>query len=221
MGFWADQIFSGDSRATIATRDKLEIWAFAGDPIILELMKPHYYSIRYWRGVDVHGAFLAHYKLIRAILFQSVRERAQGLTGQDVRQRWVTGHGLGGATAQLFAFDMATRGEPVDHVVTFGQPRVGRECWTLAYNHHYRNLTRRYVNHRDPICELPETKKGFLHSVGEQYIDAGGDLSKRNAWWFRTRDELRHEETNGTGAAPLSLDDHAIVEYILKLEKKK
>ena len=108
MGFWVDQICSTDSRATIATRDKLEIWAFAGDPIILELMKPQYYSVRYWRGVDVHGAFLTHYKLIRAILFQNVRERAQD--GQDVRQRWVTGHGLGGATAQLFAFDMATRG---------------------------------------------------------------------------------------------------------------
>ena len=213
-----DHICSSDSRATIATRDKLEIWAFAGDPIILELMKPQYYSVRFWRGVDVHGALLTHYKLIRALLFHSVMKRAQD--GQDARQRWVTGHGLGGATAQLFAFDLATRGEPVDHIVTFGQPRVGRECWTLAYNHHYRNFTRRYVNHRDPICELPETKKGFLHSVGGQYIDAGGDLSKRNTWWFRTRDQLRHEESNGTGAAPLNLDNHAIVEYILKLEKK-
>ena len=183
-------------------------------------MKPHYYSVRFWRGVDVYGAFLTHYKLIRAVLFQSVRERAQGLTGQDVRRRWVTGHGLGGATAQLFAFDMATRGQPVDHSVTFGQPRGGREAGTLAYNHHYRNFTRRYVNHRDPICELPETQKGFLHSVGEQYIDGKGELSKRNTWWFRTRDQLRHEESNGTGSAPLDLEDHGIVEYILKLEKK-
>jgi len=218
MGFWCDHIFSNDSRATIATRDKLEIWAFAGDPIILELMKPHYYSVKYWRGVDVYGAFLTHYKLIRSLLFHAVRDRAED--GQDARQRWLTGHGLGGATAQLFAFDMATRGITADHVVTFGQPRVGREGWTLAYNKHYRNLTRRYVNHRDPICEMPATRKGFQHSVGEQYIDAAGKLSKRNTWWFRTRDQLRHEESNGTGSPPLSLEDHGIIEYILKLEKK-
>lgn len=219
MGLWAEFISCEEARVAYCRDGGLEVIVFAADPVLVELLKPRYSTLKYWRGVDVHGAFLAHYKLMRGALIGKVRQAAE-ITGQRIKARWVTGHGLGGACAQLFSYDLSSRGMSADHVVTFGQPRVGREAWRDSYDHYYRNTTRRYINQLDPVPRSPARANGFRHTVGERYINADGKISSLNTWWHRTRDVIKHEESNGAGLEAYDeISHHGIGEYLAAIEK--
>lgn len=85
------------------------------------------------------------------------------------KQFIVTGHSLGGALAVLAAHSMAC---DVDHLITFGQPRVGGIAlmdeleWTLGTYH-------RWVHLGDVVCRVPFAF-GYAHSGRMMYLSHDG-----------------------------------------------
>ena len=182
-GYWCEIITCEDSRLFYAGNGQQEVICFLNDPVLAEIIKPKYYSIRYWRGVDVYGPFLTHYKLIRAALIARVRQSTEN-KGSKV-ERWITGHGQGGATAQLFGYDLATRKLQAEHLVTFGAPMVGRDAWVDCFNHHYRDKARRYAYCADPVPHQPAAEKGLQQTGNLKFIDESGRINDRPDQWRR------------------------------------
>ena len=105
-------------------------------------------------GVEVHRGFLRELDKLWA---EGVLPELQALS-RDV-PLWVTGHSMGGAMATLAALRVACAG-----VVTFGEPRVGRQLdRALRSQCHIR-----YINGSDPVTRLPPTWWPF------RYEDHGG-----------------------------------------------
>jgi hypothetical protein len=69
----------------------------------------------------------------------------------------VTGHGLGGAFATLFAAEhvFSRSHVPIHSVITYGSPRVGNANFTEFYNSYIGLITYREVHFRDAVSLLP------------------------------------------------------------------
>ena len=101
----------------------------------------------------VHRGFLREFdKLWRPCLLDVLEE----LHPRERPRVHVTGHSLGGAMATLAGTQWR-----FDSVVTFGEPRVGRDLGRVFQSR--RRL--RYVNGDDPVCQVPPSfwPFGFRH----------------------------------------------------------
>ena len=84
----------------------------------------------------------------------------------------ICGHSLGGAVAQLHAFELALLGNNVSKVVTFGSPFVGAKSFQEAYDNLLKVNTFRYINGNDIVPKMPPIK--FYHTgnqvnIGNKY----------------------------------------------------
>jgi triacylglycerol lipase len=93
----------------------------------------------------VHGGF--------GRAFSSVRDQtAQALADFPAARHYFTGHSLGGAIAVLAA---ATFSDRATVVYTYGQPRVGDQTFSDAYDSVLGDVTFRYVNNYDIVPHVP------------------------------------------------------------------
>ena len=89
---------------------------------------------------------------------------------------FITGHSLGGALAQLFAFLIArqTNSPIIAGVYTFGSPRVGNKAFAAAYNNLLKAATFNLVNACDPVPLLPPLLAGYRDGGTEIFMPAAG-----------------------------------------------
>jgi hypothetical protein len=136
-------------------------------------------------GCEVHEGF---YRAWEALRGQAVAALAAlGAGGASGLPVFVTGHSLGGAMANLAAFELAATGYTVAPVLyNFGQPRVGNPAYSAAYEAVVTNRTAaaasagrdgagthsyRVVHHQDPVPQLPPQAFGFRHSPAEVWYN--------------------------------------------------
>lgn len=141
----------------------------------------------------VHSGF---YKSLNSV-WSEIMEHLQALRTKN-QPIWITGHSLGGALAAL-AFATLRLQEPKYEVAgayTFGQPRVGNDDFTQAFDADAKHRLFRLVNNNDIVPRLPSTliRKGVsfatlaaksIHDVDSYehmgqllYFDADGKLNQ-------------------------------------------
>lgn len=110
-----------------------------------------------WRedGAVYHEGFL-HYA---EAIYGDVRMLLEGHCDDPDSAVWLTGHSLGGVTAQILAHWLQQDGCRVQGVVTFGAPRPGWDNLHDDYRSHdaarLDHNTHRWVSEYDPIRCLP------------------------------------------------------------------
>ena len=175
----------------------------------LRILPSHYQD-----GVRAHSGFVTALGFVAPQLDEV-------LAIPDPRPLWLSGHSMGGALAQLYAW--RARELPVAGVVVFGAPRV-----FLAADHHRVSSAfhcYRVVNNNDAVPHLP-TPPLYAHVGREWFIDESGRLQneptfgeKLSAAWQGHRDYaarwLSHwQETNDLRVLPGdALADHAPAAY--------
>lgn len=116
-----------------------------------DLLADFHLTLAECAGVEVHRGFLRE---LDKLWTDGILPELRALTGTRDIPVWITGHSMGGAMATLAALRV-----PCEAVVTFGEPRVGRQLdRALRSKRHVR-----YVNGRDPVTKLPPTWWPFLY----------------------------------------------------------
>lgn len=115
------------------------------------------------KGVKVHSGFLAETKK----LWKGVIKDIRGIEGK--LPLWVTGHSLGGAMATITAMKY-----PVEEVITFGEPRVGRKIQKVISNDSHT----RYVNGKDIVTKVPPTLFSYYIHHGNKKPISNADGTK-------------------------------------------
>lgn len=147
-------------------------------------------------GCQVGSGFYDAYLSVRPQLLAALSS-VQSAAAQNVQ---ITGHSLGAAIASLCAYDLSAS-FPIDVVYTYGQPRVGNDAFSAAYN----ALVAEYrVTHwRDIVPHLPLEAMGFTHVPTEVwYVE---DSSS-----YTVCDPTNGEDPNCSDSLDItiSVDDH-------------
>lgn len=127
-------------RAVLTFRGS-EVWQRPGaGPFANDLLANLHVTLAAWGGALVHRGFLGELDKVWGAGIEADLARARDLP------LWITGHSLGGAMATLAALRVLC-----EAVVTFGEPRVGRQLdRALPPGRHTR-----YVNGNDPVPAVP------------------------------------------------------------------
>jgi triacylglycerol lipase len=181
LGFSAEPVFSGETEAYIFRRGSEVVVGFRGTSSLTDALTDLRIRRKNVRSLGVHDGFWSYVERV----FEPLLD---GIGGAD--DIHVTGHSLGAAAAQVFAFQLRIRSAPLRGVVTFGGPRVGDRGWKLEYNSFLGDITRRYRRVLDPVPHLPPRRWGFRHTSGERYIDRNGKIHEHIGWWSAAWDKL-------------------------------
>lgn len=109
--------------------------------------------------VRIHAGFQRSYLKLRSQVLA-------GLNGQKGTHLFITGHSLGGAIANLMAYDMAVnrKGDFASiTIITSGAPRVGNLAFANAFQNHVPDNLRIMVNH-DPVPAVPYVGGLYRHA---------------------------------------------------------
>jgi hypothetical protein len=117
----------------------------------------------------VHTGFFVAIKSVQGEILAVIRR----LMAERTRRIIVTGHSLGGALAMLCALSLAEAWLHPEHVITFGQPRVGDAAFKRYYNLELGSSTTRVVNAVDAVVRSPGVLLGYRHA-GENIVFFGG-----------------------------------------------
>lgn len=108
---------------------------------------------------NVFGDFKIHSGFANQALALREFTKKAASTGLGDRKLWLVGHSLGGAVAQLLAYDLRVNHKfSIAGVVTCGGPKLGNDKWQDAYNAVLKNQTWRWINQHDPVPHLPKGK---------------------------------------------------------------
>ena len=163
---------------------------------------------------SVHAGF---YQTMASGLRQ-INETLNAINGDKQKTIIVTGHSLGGALAQMCAFELQVLGFSIDSVYTFGSPRVANAVGVLDYGR-LSERTWRVVNGADIVPWCPGWSYGYRHTRCEMYMPATGGVIGHPALIFKSLGnalEIWREWQRG-GAAFLT--DHFLDSYIARLDK--
>lgn len=133
----------------------------------------------------VHSGFQLAWISVEKMVLKSLGE-----WWTDNCQLWVTGHGLGGALANLAGVSLDYQGYKVSGIYTFGQPRVADFRFMRQVNQRMGNRIFRYVNNNDVVTMVPPPFSLLdpihLYShIGQQiYFNAFGKDVKRQRLIF-------------------------------------
>jgi hypothetical protein len=120
---------------------------------------------------SVHRGFYESYLAVNSDIMLAVQRLSSTHSTASLA---VTGHSLGASLAVLCAAELTVAGFKVNHVYTFGQPRVGDanfEKWYFSkLPFHYR-----VVHHMDPVPHLPLQAMGFQHMPTEIFYKDSPD----------------------------------------------
>ncbi len=102
-------------------------------------------------GTRWHSGFIRALGEIWDPLFAAVEAERK----KSDRPFWITGHSLGGALALLAAWRFKRKFVSVHQIYTFGAPMVGNAEAAKTIDREFGDKIYRYVNHQDPIPQLP------------------------------------------------------------------
>jgi predicted lipase len=159
-------------------------------------------------GIPVHVGFADDARAVWSFAHPQLRP------GLETR---VTGHSLGGALAVLLAMRLRVDGQPLGHVITFGQPKFTTEEGVARF----RDLPLlRVVNHDDPVPLLPWETPGAV--VGGLYRHLGRELRLTDQGTFELFAEHRAERyllTSFVGhLGRENPKEHEIARYLGRIE---
>jgi hypothetical protein len=159
-------------------------------------------------GVPIHAGFVEDARAVWSFARPRLRP------GMETR---LTGHSLGGALAVLLAMRLSLDGQPLDRVITFGQPKVTTEAGVSRF----RDLPLlRVVNHDDPVPDLPWETPGA--SRGGLYRHFGQELRFNDRGSFELLSEHKAEAfLVSSFLARLGREnplEHEIARYLGKIE---
>lgn len=120
-----------------------------------------------------HGSY-APFKIVRDEIVQYVQMLQTAYPDYAIK---VTGHSLGANWAQLMSMYLLSRDIKVDHMINFGQMRVGNEAYAAYSDEIFANQFR-VVHHKDCIPHSPLRKLGYHHQATEMYEDVNGNIKQ-------------------------------------------
>ena len=132
------------------------------------------------------------------------------------KQLWFCGHSLGAAMACIAASRLY-ESRNVEHVYTYGCPRIGNKHW--VEQNHFKHS--RVVNNNDIVPKVPLAIMGFKHHGKLEYINYYGNFRTATIWQ-RSKDQWR-----GRWRALQKFQlfdgimDHLVTNYVKKLNKSK
>lgn len=129
-------------------------------------------------GYDHLGGFAESRYPTGMLLHAAAVRRAMEARHPEIRaakQLWVTGHSLGGATAELLP--QIWFGFVPDRIVTFGAPRIRRR-WSLSKEY----LVERWQSIYDVVPKMPFVF--YTHAAGETYHVFGKSYWTKHLGWI-------------------------------------
>ncbi len=100
---------------------------------------------------EIHTGFAGAYGMLQARIVDE-------LARLKPKHLWITGHSLGGAMALTCAVDMVEfQKRDIDGVITFGQPKIGREDLTTYLQDKIGDRYVHFANERDAVPFLPNS----------------------------------------------------------------
>jgi|MDSW01.2.fsa_nt_gb triacylglycerol lipase len=132
------------------------------------------------------------------------------------KELWICGHSLGAAMACIAASRLY-ESRNVEHVYTYGCPRIGNKHW--VEQNHFKHS--RFVNNNDIVPKVPLAIMGFKHHGKLEYINYYGNFRTATIWQ-RSKDQWR-----GRWRALQKFQlfdgimDHLVTNYVKKLNKSK
>jgi len=140
------------------------------------------------------------------------------------RRIWLTGHGLGGALAQLAALALdqaltrtgnrfAQNWAGIRGIYSFGAPRIGDASFAEALDARCNRRLFRFVNSRDVIPRSPPTTQGYRDAGQLHYFDGMGHLKPDAPDWLLTQGLPEGTLLQLRGMTADSIDEHSIGQY--------
>ena len=100
---------------------------------------------------EIHTGFSGAYGMVQTRIVEEVAK-------MKPKHLWATGHSLGGAMALVCAVDMIEfQNRNINGVITFGQPKIGREMLTTNLQGRIGDRYVHFANERDAVPFLPQT----------------------------------------------------------------
>jgi|TARA_Y100000004_G_scaffold124158_1_gene139625 triacylglycerol lipase len=145
-------------------------------------------DLKFWRidpssnGEKIHSGFWKE----AFSLFPLVVAKTQELRHKPFL---ITGHSLGGAIAVVMTGFLLDIGYNIQHLYTYGQPRVGNKKFCSKIDRECN--WQRFVNNNDIVPRVP-LKAGWLFSDGGNlnYINCYGQV-RNLTWWQSIKDSFR------------------------------
>jgi pimeloyl-ACP methyl ester carboxylesterase len=149
---WFDVTATG-TIALLAKKDDTIYLAFQGTLGMVDVGVDITFDLIPYLNGDCHRGFLE----ISQRDYPTIGAAVKDLVRQNPKARVVvTGHSLGGALAMVYCalFKSENSNFPIDHLITFGQPRTGNGDFIKAFNEFSINYIR-FVNVGDPVPDVP------------------------------------------------------------------
>ena len=100
---------------------------------------------------------------------------------EDGLSLWITGHSLGGALANLAAYQWSLKQVPVAGVYTFAAPKIGDAAFVADFQKRLGTRSQQWSTTLDPVPRLPEITKrtayeklgvtNMIHASGKAELD--------------------------------------------------
>ena len=167
-------------------------------------------------GGEVHEGFSEALTSV----WSTIKEAIGNFRGNGGKSLWFTGHSLGAGLATLAVARLLDKGDPVDGLYTFGQPRTGDKRFARNFNLEFKPEAFRFVNNNDVVTRVPPRVLGYRHIGTFRYFDADGKFHTNMSKWNRFLDRMngRFDDILKWGAD--GIKDHSMSGY-LKLVRKK
>ncbi len=201
-----------DTEGFVASNDKLIIVAFRGaEPTHLQdlLSDAKIRKVSCPAG-KMHRGFLGAYQLVQDDMFKAIEQMRDKTNPQTL---CFTGHSLGAVLAAVAVTHALADAQQVSGIYSFGQPRVGDEEYTDAFNQWIGQRYFRFVNNNDTVTRVPPRSLGYSHTGQMRYIDSDGAIHADFSKWekFLNRVTGRMEDFLKPGTD--GLKDHAMPLY--------
>lgn len=152
---------------------------------------------------ETHDGFTSSFNALSTQMYNALESFGSSSSGSLT----VTGHSLGGAIATLAALDLVHNGYTVEHLYTFGAPRVGNPQFA-TFAEYVSNSTLmdvyRVVHYADVVPHLPPESFGFTHTPREIFYS-------EDSSYYRTCNAINGEDGNCSDSISdfdLSVSDH-------------
>ena len=149
------------------------ILAFRGTKVAKDFLTDaefEFISVYPHGNIEVRKGFWEAWQSIRVSILEFVK------TVPVHKPFYVTGHSLGGATANIACWDFATQGISFSQCYTFGEPRSGNKAWVKDCDNKFGGIKYRLVNNVDIVPRSPALFTGYRHTKRNIYISEDGSL---------------------------------------------